>query len=145
MGASPSAAGRGSSQTPLPRGSRQSAGSARSAPCRSGFAVAGSAEQRIDGGVDATPWKRLPGAGGRRLGRSRNGEQALNSVGQEARRLAVAVRVGAALPAVVVANRNVYVQPAARSRQRDVEQAPLLGDSLLARGAHIGREVAVVG
>src|ERR1700730_7149187 len=99
MGASPSAAGRGSSQTPLPRGSRQSAGRGGSAPCRSGFAVAGSAEQRIDGGVDATPWKRLPGAGGRRLGRSRNGEQALNSVGPEERRLTGAGRAATALPA----------------------------------------------
>src|ERR1700682_244211 len=87
---------------------------------------------------------RLVAGGGGRLSRPDHGEQALYLVGQEARRPAVPVRIIPAARAVVVANGDVYVQPASCACQRDVEQAPLLGDSLLAPRAHVGREVAVV-
>ena len=53
-------------------------------------------------------------------------------LGQKPRRLAVAVGVVAAARAVVVARRDVHVQPPPRPRERDVEQPPLLGDPLLA-------------
>ena len=49
---------------------------------------------------------------------------------EEARRLAVAVRVVAPVPAVVVAHRDVQVQLRAGARHRHVQQAPLLVDRL---------------
>src|ERR1019366_7790891 len=55
------------------------------------------------------------------------------------------MRIVASARTVVEVRRHVHVKPAAWSRQRDVKEAALLGDPLLAPGAHVGGEVAVVG
>src|SRR2546421_882442 len=72
-------------------------------------------------------------------------EQALHGVAQKARGSPVAVAIVPARWAVVVAHGHVDLQPAAGARQRDVEQAALLGDALLACGVHVGGDVFVVG
>ena len=48
------------------------------------------------------------------------------------------------LRTVVVADRHVQMQLAARAGDRDIQKPPLLVDALLAAGRHAGREVAVV-
>ena len=67
--------------------------------------------------------------GGNRRGRH-DVEQGLHFAVEEARDLAVAVRVSAAAGAVVVAVWRVDAQAATGARERDVQQAPFLRDAL---------------
>ena len=88
------------------------------------------------------PWPSRPG---RIVGELGDGAARDGVLVEEARRLAVAVRVVARTRAVVVAPRHVDRELATRARQPDVEQASLLVDLLDRAGRHARREVAVVG
>src|ERR1039458_3729545 len=55
------------------------------------------------------------------------------------------MRIVASARTVVEASRHIHVKSAAWSRERDVEEAALLGDPLLGSGVHVSGEVAVVG